>query len=292
MLKLPGFSASIATYGLGILILFGGFLYLPQYLQLVKGLTPLESGLWTLPWATSFVVGSLVTPLLVKRFPAATLMFAGMIGSAVGFAMFTVVDVSTSFFWFASGSFVFALGMAPVFTLTNDLIIGSAPPERAGAASAMAETGAEFGGAIGIAVFGTIGLAIYRAAVADSLPMSVPVFMGACTLGVVAWAERSYDAATAATMGWTTFVLAQLFNVFNARSERTSTFRSGFFTNRYLWISVISVAVAQLAIVKVEWLRDFFEAAYLTGGQFWLCVAAGSVVLWLEELRKVVARRG
>jgi Ca2+-transporting ATPase len=49
--------------------------------------------------------------------------------------------------------------------------------------------------------------------------------------------------------------------------------------------------VAQLAIVKVEWLRGFFDAAYLAGAQFWLCIAAGSVVLWLEELRKVVVRR-
>jgi len=114
--------------------------------------------------------------------------------------------------------------------------------------------------------------------------------MGACTLGVVIWADDAYGAATAATMGWTTFVLAQLFNVFNSRSEVTSTFRSGFLSNRYLWISVVAVALAQLAIVKVEWLRSFFEASYLTGAQFWLCVGAGSVVLWLEELRKLLIR--
>jgi Ca2+-transporting ATPase len=115
--------------------------------------------------------------------------------------------------------------------------------------------------------------------------------MAVCTLGVVAWAEQRYGTAVAATMGWTTFVLAQLFNVFNARSERGSAFGAAFFTNRYLWIAVVAVAVAQLAIVKVEWLRGFFDAAYLTGAQFWLCIAAGSVVLWLEELRKVVVRR-
>jgi Ca2+-transporting ATPase len=49
--------------------------------------------------------------------------------------------------------------------------------------------------------------------------------------------------------------------------------------------------VAQLAVVKVTWLRDFFEASYLTGSQFWVCVAAGSVVLLVEELRKLLARR-
>jgi DHA2 family multidrug resistance protein-like MFS transporter len=188
LFKLPGFTASLATYGLAILILFGGFLYLPQYLQLVLGLTPLTSGLWTLPWAMSFVIGSLVTPRLVKHFLAANMMSVGMIASAFGFAMFTVIDQSTSFAWFASGSFIFALGFAPVFTLTNDLIIGSAPQERAGAASAMAETGAEFGGAIGIAVFGTIGVAIYRAAVADALPMSAPLELAATARSTLAGA--------------------------------------------------------------------------------------------------------
>src|SRR4030095_11383912 len=110
--------------------------------------------------------------------------------------------------------------------------------------------------------------------------------MGVCTLGVVAWADSEYGAGTAATMGWTTFGLGPLFNAFNARSEHTSTFRSGFFTNRYLWLAVGTVAVAQFAIVRVDWLRGFFEAEYLSAGQFWLCVAAGSLVLWLEELRK------
>jgi Ca2+-transporting ATPase len=112
-----------------------------------------------------------------------------------------------------------------------------------------------------------------------------------CTIGVVAWADREFDAHTAATMGWTTFVLAQLFNVFNARAEHASAFRTGFFANRQLWISVGAIAVAQVAIVHVEWLRSFFDVAYLDGGQFGLCLVLASVVLWLEELRKVILKR-
>jgi DHA2 family multidrug resistance protein-like MFS transporter len=61
-----------------------------------------------------------------------------------------------------------------VFTLTNDLIIGSAPPERAGAAAGISETAAEFGGALGIAIFGSIGVAIYRGAIASALPDRIP----------------------------------------------------------------------------------------------------------------------
>jgi MFS transporter, DHA2 family, multidrug resistance protein len=169
----PGFSASLATYGLSILVVFGGFLFLPQYLQLVLGLSPLAAGLWTLPWALAFIVGASVTPPLVRHFQPATVMSAGLVMAAAGFAMFTTIGRGTSFLWFAAGSSLFSLGVAPVFTLTTDLIIGTAPPERAGAASAISETGAELGGALGIALFGSIGIALYRAAMGESIPASM-----------------------------------------------------------------------------------------------------------------------
>jgi DHA2 family multidrug resistance protein-like MFS transporter len=166
----PGFAASLATYGLSILIVFGGFVFLPQYLQLVLGLSPLMAGLWTLPWALAFVLGAAVVPPLVKRIPAARLMAVGLVMSAVGFAMLMMIGRDTSFMWFAASSSLFSLGMAPVFTLTTDLVISTAPPERAGAASAMSETSAELGGALGIALFGSIGIAIYRLAMAERIP--------------------------------------------------------------------------------------------------------------------------
>jgi MFS transporter, DHA2 family, multidrug resistance protein len=170
----PGFSASLATYGLSILILFGGFVFLPQYLQLVLGLAPFAAGLWTLPWALAFIVGASVTPPLVRRMNPAYLMAGGLVMSAVGFAMFSTIGAGTSFAWFATGSSLFSLGMAPVFTLTTDLIIGTAPAERAGAASAISETSAELGGALGIALFGSIGVAIYRLAMAGRIPATLP----------------------------------------------------------------------------------------------------------------------
>jgi DHA2 family multidrug resistance protein-like MFS transporter len=64
--------------------------------------------------------------------------------------------------------------MAPVFTLTTDLVISTAPPERAGPASAISETSAELGGALGIALFGSIGVAIYRLTMASRIPASLP----------------------------------------------------------------------------------------------------------------------
>jgi DHA2 family multidrug resistance protein-like MFS transporter len=173
LFRLPGFTASLATYGLSILVLFGGFLFLPQYLQLVLGLSPFDAGLWMLPWALSFVVGSTLTPRIAQRVSPAILMTVGLAVAALGFAMFTMVGAGTSFTWFAVGTVLFSLGFAPVFTLTTDLIVGSAPAERAGAASAISETSAEFGGAIGIALFGSIGVAVYRGLVADALPAGI-----------------------------------------------------------------------------------------------------------------------
>jgi DHA2 family multidrug resistance protein-like MFS transporter len=174
LFRAPGFSASLATYGLGVVIVFGGFLFLPQFLQLVLGLSPLQAGLWTLPWALAFVFGSQLTPRIVRRVRPASVMAAGMALAAVGFAVFTRVDQTSGFPVFLIGSVIFSLGLAPVFTLAIDLIVGVAPPERAGAASAIAETAAEFGGAIGIAVFGSIGIAIYRGTMAGGIPVGVP----------------------------------------------------------------------------------------------------------------------
>jgi MFS transporter, DHA2 family, multidrug resistance protein len=173
LFRTPAFSASLATYGLSILVLFGGFLFLPQYLQLVVGLSPFVAGLWTLPWAFSFIVGSMATPLVVRHVRPAYAMAVGLVFSAVGFFVFTGIDSGTGFWTFAIGSAIFSLGTAPVFTLTTDLIIGSAPPERAGAASALSETSAEFGGAFGIAVFGSIGIAVYRGLMGDVVPTGV-----------------------------------------------------------------------------------------------------------------------
>jgi DHA2 family multidrug resistance protein-like MFS transporter len=170
LFRLRAFSASLALYGLAILVLFGGFLFLPQYVQLVVGLSPFDAGLWMLPWAVAFVIGSMVTPLLVSRIRPATLMGAGLMVATLGFAVFTGIDETMSLPVFAAATFIFSIGYAPVFTLTTDLIISSAPPERAGAASAMSETSAECGGALGIALFGSIGVAVYRQAMAGAIP--------------------------------------------------------------------------------------------------------------------------
>jgi DHA2 family multidrug resistance protein-like MFS transporter len=169
LFRIPMFSAALATYGIGIFVVFGGFLFIPQYLQLVLGMSPLEAGLWTLPWALAFVVGSNFTPVLARRVDQARLMGGGLLLAAAGFGLLLAIDAGSGLSLIVVGSVAFSLGLSPVFTLTNDLIIGSAPPERAGAAAGVSETAAEIGGALGIAVLGSIGVAVYRRGIDGAL---------------------------------------------------------------------------------------------------------------------------
>ena len=174
LFRAPAFCAALATYTLGTFVTFGAFVFIAQYLQLVLGLSPLQAGLWTVPFAVAFIVGSTLTPPIARRVRPAFVLAAGLALAAVGFGMLTQVEGTSGLALLVTGFVVFSLGLAPVFTLATDLIVGSAPPERAGAASALSETGSEFGGALGIAVLGSIGTAVYRSEMTSAAPSGIP----------------------------------------------------------------------------------------------------------------------
>ena len=174
LFQAPAFSAALATYTVATFVAFGVFVFIAQYLQLVLGLSPLHAGLWTTPFAAAFIVGSMLTPVIVRRTRPAFVMAGGLTLAAVGFGVLTRVDGPSGLTVLVTGFVIYSLGLAPVFTLATDLIVGSAPPERAGAASAISEAGSEFGGALGIASLGSIGTAVYRGVMADGLPNTIP----------------------------------------------------------------------------------------------------------------------
>jgi DHA2 family multidrug resistance protein-like MFS transporter len=174
LFKVRAFGVSLATNALGGFIAFGTFLYIAQYLQLVLGLSPLRAGLWTFPSSVAVIVGSNLAPVILRRVRPAFAASGSLLLSAAGLGILTQLDTASGLPVAVIGSIVFALGLGPVFILTTDLIVGTAPPERAGAASAMSETGAEFGGALGIAILGSIGAAVYRSGVVDAVPDGVP----------------------------------------------------------------------------------------------------------------------
>jgi magnesium-transporting ATPase (P-type) len=99
----------------------------------------------------------------------------------------------------------------------------------------------------------------------------------------------SGDIVEARTMAFTTLVLAQLFNCFNARSDRTSAFRT-LFTNPLLWAAIGLSLALQVAVVHIPFLNDAFDTTALSLRDWVICTALASTVLWADELRKLVGR--
>jgi MFS transporter, DHA2 family, multidrug resistance protein len=164
------FSLALGANTLAFAVVFGIEVFIAQYFQLVLGYSPLEAGLWSVPGAAAFVVGSQLTPPLAARVGPPVAMLGGMAVAVLGVALLTQVGVASGPGLMVAGIVLLSLGLAPLFTLAADLAIGSAPPERAGAASGISENSSELGGALGLAVLGTVGTAVYRDRTADTLP--------------------------------------------------------------------------------------------------------------------------
>src|SRR5262249_8551465 len=107
---------------------------------------------------------------IVRRCRPAFVVTAGFTLTAAGLGMLTQVDGASGLAILVTGSVIYSLGLAPVFTLATDMIVGSAPPERAGAAAAISETSSAFGGAVGIAILGSMGTVVYRSVMARAVP--------------------------------------------------------------------------------------------------------------------------
>ena len=173
LFRLPSFSAALAAYTIGTFAGFGFLFFISQFLQGVRDLSPLAAGICLMPISLSFIVGSFLSPVLARRFGPAALMGGGMIVAVLGFLLLARIGTGSGIAIVVTASVVYSLGLAPLFTLTTDMIVGAAPPERAGAAAALSETGSELGGALGIALLGSIGAAAYRSAMTRSIPFGI-----------------------------------------------------------------------------------------------------------------------
>jgi DHA2 family multidrug resistance protein-like MFS transporter len=174
LFRRPAFSLALGANTLAFAVVFGIEVFVAQYFQLVLGYSPLEAGLWSAPGAVAFVVGSQLTPPLAARVRPPRAMLGGIIVALAGIALVTQVGQAGGPGLLVAGIVILSLGLAPLFTLAADLAIGAAPPERAGAASGISETSSELGGALGLAILGTIGTAVYRAQAGDGIPAQVP----------------------------------------------------------------------------------------------------------------------
>lgn len=234
----PAFSASLAAYTLGTFVAFGAYVFIAQYLQLVLGLSPLMAGLWTVPSMLGFIAGSLAVPRVVRRVRPAFVMGVGLVLAAIGFAVLAAVDGEARLAVVVVASVIYSIGLSPVIILATDLIVGSAPVERAGAASAISETSSELGGALGIAILGSIGTAVYRHHVSGALPAGLPPDAAEAAQGTL-------GGAVAIAQGLPEPIAAALLAVA----------RDGF-TRSLEMAAVISGALAiATALIALAWLR-------------------------------------
>lgn len=156
---------ALATFGL-----VGFSLFNWQFMQLVLGMGPLESALWSLPTFLVMPLGIALATVLAPRIGKHNVIAAGLLVATAGYVMLALIQAYSGIIYLVGGMTVVSIGIGAVSAVVTEVILSAAPPERAGAASAMAETSAEFGGALGIALLGSIGAAVYRTELAATAP--------------------------------------------------------------------------------------------------------------------------
>ncbi|MER6952155.1 MFS transporter [Nonomuraea sp. NPDC000554] len=162
------FTAAIGTNTLGVFAMVGSSLFTTQYLQMVMGARPFVAGLYALPSAGVAMLTAALAPVLVRRIRPGLVVCAGLLIGAAGFALLARLDTSGQAIPLIVGIMLMAGGVTLVLTVSSDLIIATAPPERAGSVAGLSQVATEFGGALGISLLGSIGAAVYRDHLADA----------------------------------------------------------------------------------------------------------------------------
>jgi MFS transporter, DHA2 family, multidrug resistance protein len=199
LLDLALFTNRRFTASLGMVLLsaiggVGAFYLFTQYLQWVAGLSPLEAGLWTIPYSVVAGAGALVGPVLTRWLPHATVIGVGLGLAAVSLSAAAFLSGEAGLVAVVGALCVAAIGQGAAMSLGSDLIISTAPSDRTGSAAAMLEVSGELGTALGVAFGGGVGMMIYRASFTDGMPIGVPEGVADAALdsvsGALAAAER------------------------------------------------------------------------------------------------------
>ena len=184
-------------------------------------------------------MGSVFAPMIAHRSRPVHVVTYGLVLAVIGFGLMTQINVDSGLGFLIVGMAIYSLGLAPVITLTTDLIVGAAPPERAGVASAISETSSEFGGALGIAILGSIGTAIYRTKMNAGIPHQVPEALG----------EEATE-----TLGGAVTVAARLSR--NLGHELLNTANEAFVIGMQLNALIAAVIAAALVILARKYLGN------------------------------------
>ncbi|HEX2314074.1 MAG TPA: MFS transporter [Thermomonospora sp.] len=168
------FSAALGVLLAGLVGVGGVMLLVTQYLQLVEGRSPLAAGAWMGPPALMMFVAAIGGPLLARRIRPGHVV-AGTLGlSTVGYLLLTQVGTASDTGLVVVGFGLVYFGLGGIAALGTDLVVGAAPPSRAGSASAVSETVQELGVAVGVATLGSLATAVYRSRIGEALPSGLP----------------------------------------------------------------------------------------------------------------------
>ncbi|MCP3816794.1 MFS transporter [Streptomyces sp. A3M-1-3] len=168
-----GFGSGIALNTIAMFAMMGSAYFTTQHLQSVLGMGTMEAALWSLAPSLAVGVAAPTAATVGQKVNRAYVIAAGFLVAATGFAVLTFTGTDSMWVLLA-GAAVIGCGIVTVMTLVSDLALGAAPAEKAGSAASLLETGQEFGGALGMAVLGSIGTAVYRRDIADNAPAGIP----------------------------------------------------------------------------------------------------------------------
>lgn len=174
LFRARGFGGSLLLNLVGMAGMVGLAIFVSQYLQSVLGKSPLEAALWSLlPGLIAGGAGPMAAAF-ARKLDRAYVIAAGFTLAAVGFIAMTFVEMGTPLWYVLLFNGFYSAGLVAVSALNSELVVGVAPPERAGSASAMLESGSELGGALGMAILGSVGAAVYTRGMAGALPSGLP----------------------------------------------------------------------------------------------------------------------
>jgi EmrB/QacA subfamily drug resistance transporter len=167
--KNPRFSVASGAIAVTFFAMFGSIFVLTQYLQFVLGYSPLETGVRLLAFAIPMMIFAPLSARFVERVGAKAVVGAGLALVATGLVLSTGLDASSSYGAIAWRMVVMATGMALTMAPATDSIMGSLPLAKAGVGSAVNDTTRQIGGAVGVAVVGSVFSSIYSAEVAGAI---------------------------------------------------------------------------------------------------------------------------
>ncbi len=193
------FSGAVLADFVSVFALTGLLFFFSQYLQLVRGFSPLAAGLAEMPATLASIVIVAAVGVVVARLGRGRAVAAGLGVAALGLLLVAVAERASHYGWLALALLPVGLGVGLALTLTVDSVLSAVPRDKAGSASAISETAYELGAAMGIAILGSLVTVVYRA----FLPAEVPAAARDSLAGAVAVLDPASGSAQAAREAFT-----------------------------------------------------------------------------------------